>query len=99
MGTARYPNSFRNNQLDAVWWCNGKLGVIRTEHLYESKDGGPILMEKYRYLEVEAIRQEREEALNAQKELNTKAISDWKSRKLSDLKERPEAYYKDSDQA
>ena len=76
---------------------NMENGVIRTEHLYESQDGGPILMEKYRYLEVEAIRQEREDALNAQKELNTRAISDWKSRKLSELKDRPEAFYKDSE--
>ena len=76
---------------------NMEHGVIRTEHLYEAKNGGPILMEKYRYLEVEAIRQEREDALNAQKELNTKAISDWKSRKLSELKDRPEAFYKDSE--
>jgi len=76
---------------------NMENGVIRTEHLYESKDGGPILMEKYRYLEVEAIRKEREDALNAQKELNTKAISDWKNRKLSELKDRPEAFYKDSE--
>lgn len=75
---------------------NMENGIIRTEHIYESNDG-PILMEHYRYLEVEAIRKEREDALAAQKALNEQVITDWQNRKMSELKERPEAFYKDSD--
>ena len=76
---------------------NMENGIIRTEHLYEGKDGTPILMEHYRYLEVEAVRKEREEALEAQKVLNSKVIEDWQTRKLSELQERPQAFYKDSE--
>ena len=73
---------------------NVENGIFRTEHLYESKSG-PILMEHYRYLEVEAIRKEREDALQAQKELNSKVIAEWQTSKLKELKENPEDFYKD----
>lgn len=73
---------------------NVENGIFRTEHLYESKSG-PILMEHYRYLEVEAIRKEREDALAAQKELNSKVIAEWQTSKLKELKEHPEDFYKD----
>ena len=52
-------------------------------------------MEHYRYLEVEAIRKEREDALQAQKELNSKVIAEWQTSKLKELKENPEDFYKD----
>jgi hypothetical protein len=52
-------------------------------------------MEHYRYLEVEAIRKEREDALAAQKELNSKVIAEWQTSKLKELKEHPEDSYKD----
>jgi hypothetical protein len=52
-------------------------------------------MEHYRYLEVEAIRKEREDALQAQKELNSKVIAEWQNSKLKELKDRPEDFYKD----
>lgn len=74
---------------------NMENGIIRTEHLYQS-EGGPILMEKYRYLEVESVQREREEALEAQNELNTKVIGDWKSAKLKEIGDRPEDFYTDS---
>jgi hypothetical protein len=73
---------------------NVENGIFRTEHLYESKSG-PILMEHYRYLEVEAIRKEREDALAAQKEINSKVIAEWQTSKLKELKEHPEDFYKD----
>ena len=71
---------------------NMENGIIRTEHLYEGKEG-PILMEKYRYLQVDAIRHEKLEALEAQNEINQHVVSHWKNRKLEDLKARPKDFY------
>ena len=50
-------------------------------------------MEKYRYLQVDAIRHEKLEALEAQNEINQHVVSHWKNRKLEDLKARPKDFY------
>jgi hypothetical protein len=71
---------------------NIENGIIREEHLYEGK-GGALLMEKYRYLQVEAIQKEKEEALEAQKELTTKIIGSWKNAQLKELDETPKSFY------
>ena len=71
---------------------NMENGIIREEHLYEGK-GGALLMEKYRYLQVEAIQKEKEEALEAQKELTTKIIGSWKNAQLKELEETPKSFY------
>jgi hypothetical protein len=71
---------------------NIENGIIREEHLYEGK-GGALLMEKYRYLQVEAIQKEKEEALEAQKELTTKIIGSWKNAQLKELNETPKSFY------
>jgi hypothetical protein len=90
MNKGAYDYMVENHMLKS----NVENGIFRTEHLYESKSG-PILMEHYRYLEVEAIRKEREDALQAQKELNSKVIAEWQNSKLKELKDRPEDFYKD----
>jgi len=71
---------------------NMENGIIREEHLYEGK-GGALLMEKYRYLQVEAIQKEKEEALEAQKALTTEIIGSWKNAQLKELEETPKSFY------
>lgn len=72
---------------------NIENGIIREEHLYEGKDGA-LLMEKYRYLQVEAIQKEKEDALAAQKELSAHIVGNWKNAQLKKLGDRPEDFYK-----
>jgi hypothetical protein len=72
---------------------NIENGIIREEHLYEGKDGA-LLMEKYRYLQVEAIQKEKEDALAAQKELSGHIVGNWKTAQLKKLGDRPEDFYK-----
>ncbi len=72
---------------------NIENGIIREEHLYEGKDGA-LLMEKYRYLQVEAIQKEKEDALAAQKELSAHIVGNWKTAQLKKLGDRPEDFYK-----
>jgi hypothetical protein len=72
---------------------NIENGIIREEHLYEGKDGA-LLMEKYRYLQVEAIQKEKEDALAAQKELSGHIVGNWKNAQLKKLGDRPEDFYK-----
>ena len=50
-------------------------------------------MEKYRYLQVEAIQKEKEEALEAQKALTTEIIGSWKNAQLKELEETPKSFY------
>jgi hypothetical protein len=75
---------------------NIENGIIREEHLYEGPKGA-LLMEKYRYLHVEAIQKEKEEALAAQKELTTKIVGSWKNAKLKELEEKPKDFYETLD--
>lgn len=76
---------------------NMKNGIIREEHLYERQNGTALLMEKYRYLHVEAIQKEKEDALEAQKELTGKIVGSWKNAKLKELGENPKDFYKPLD--
>ena len=71
---------------------NIENGIIREEHLYEGKNGA-LLMEKYRYLQVEAIQKEKEDALEAQKELTGKIIGSWKNAQLKEIDETPKQFY------
>jgi hypothetical protein len=75
---------------------NIENGIIREEHLYEGPKGA-LLMEKYRYLHVEAIQKEKEEALAAQKELTTEIVGSWKNAKLKELEEKPKDFYETLD--
>ena len=71
---------------------NIENGIIREEHLYEGKNGA-LLMEKYRYLQVEAIQKEKEEALEAQKALTTEIVGSWKNAKLKELQNNPNDFH------
>jgi len=71
---------------------NIENGIIREEHLYEGKKGA-LLMETYRYLQVEAIQKEKEDALKAQKELTGKIIGSWKNAQLKEIDETPKQFY------
>jgi hypothetical protein len=75
---------------------NIENGIIREEHLYEGPKGA-LLMEKYRYLHLEAIQKEKEEALAAQKELTTKIVGSWKNAKFKELEEKPKDFYETLD--
>ena len=71
---------------------NIENGIIREEHLYEGKNGA-LLMEKYRYLQVEAIQKEKEEALEAQKALTTEIVGSWKNAQLKELQNNPNDFH------
>ena len=74
---------------------NIENGIIREEHLYEGNKGA-LLIEKYRYLEVENIQNEKEAALEAGKDVTTKIVGTWKNAQLKDLDENPARFYKDN---
>lgn len=68
-----------------------EAGVISESFLYEGV-GGVMQMEKYRYLDYEELKSDREEKLKTQKDLNKQVIEEWNKATSKDIKENPSKY-------
>jgi hypothetical protein len=71
---------------------NVENGVLKEDHIYQGTDG-IIHMEKYRYLEVEKAKKDKEAKLEALGRINQHIIGSWEQVKMQQVSENPQAHY------
>jgi hypothetical protein len=77
---------------------NVENGIYREDHVYEGKKG-LIHVEKWRYLDVEVTRKEKEEKAKAQEEINRTIVDEWRQRKISEVKTDPTRFFTEGDES
>jgi hypothetical protein len=75
---------------------NVENGVLKEDHIYQGTNG-IIHMEKYRYLEVEKAKKDKEAKLEALGRINKHIIGSWEQIKMSQVNENPQAHYTEND--
>jgi hypothetical protein len=73
---------------------NVENGVLKEDHIYQGTDG-IIHMEKYRYLEVEKAKKDKEAKLEALGRINQHIIGSWEQIKMKQVSDNPQAHYKE----
>jgi hypothetical protein len=71
---------------------NVENGVLKEDHIYQGTDG-IIHMEKYRYLEVEKAKKDKEAKLEALGRINQHIIGSWEQIKMNQVSQNPQAHY------
>ena len=77
---------------------NVENGIYREDYIYEGKNG-VIHMEKWRYLEVESAKLEKEEKTKKQDEINSTIINKWGESKKQDVAINPQKYFTEGDES
>ena len=77
---------------------NVENGIYREDYIYEGKNG-VIHMDKWRYLEVESAKLEKEEKTKKQDEINTTIINKWGESKKQDVAINPQKYFTEGDES
>ena len=77
---------------------NVENGIYREDYIYEGKNG-VIHMEKWRYLEVESAKLEKEEKTKKQDEINKTIINKWGESKTQDVTINPQKYFTEGDES
>jgi hypothetical protein len=73
---------------------NVENGVLKEDHIYQGTDG-IIHMEKYRYLEVEKAKKDKESKLEALGRINQHIIGSWEQIKMQQVSQNPQAHYRE----
>jgi hypothetical protein len=73
---------------------NVENGVLKEDHIYQGTDG-IIHMEKYRYLEVEKAKKDKEAKLEALGRINQHIIGSWEQIKMKQVSDNPQAHFKE----
>jgi len=71
---------------------NVENGVLKEDHIYQGTNG-IIHMEKYRYLEVEKAKKDKEAKLEALGRINQHIIGSWEQIKMNQVSENPQGHY------
>jgi hypothetical protein len=77
---------------------NMENGIFKEDVIYEAKNG-IIHMEKYRYLEVESTRLEKERKIAEQNKINEELISQWGKLKIEAVKKDPTKFITEGDES
>jgi hypothetical protein len=77
---------------------NVENGIYREDHVYEGKNG-LVHFEKWRYLDVELTRKEKEAKIAAQQEINQLIVEKWKDGKLAQVKEDPQRFFTEGNES
>lgn len=75
---------------------NVENGVLKEDHIYQGTNG-IIHMEKYRYLEVEKAKKDKEAKLEALGRINQHIIGSWEQIKMNQVNQNPQAHYTEND--
>jgi len=75
---------------------NVENGVLKEDHIYQGTNG-IIHMEKYRYLEVEKAKKDKEAKLEALGRINQHIIGSWEQIKMNQVSQNPQAHYTEND--
>ena len=71
---------------------NVENGVLKEDHIYQCTNG-IIHMEKYRYLEVEKAKKDKEVKLEALGRINQHIIGSWEQIKMNQVSQNPQGHY------
>ena len=71
---------------------NVENGVLKEDHIYQGTNG-IIHMEKYRYLEVEKAKKDKEVKLEALGRINQHIIGSWEQIKMNQVSQNPQGHY------
>lgn len=77
---------------------NMENGIFKEDVIYEGKNG-VIHMEKYRYLEVESAKLEKERKIAAQNKINAEIINQWEIMKANAVKNDPAKFITEADES
>lgn len=77
---------------------NMENGIFKEDVIYEGKDG-VIHMEKYRYLEVESTKLEKQRKIAEQDKINEEVISQWGKLKIDAVKKDPSKFITEGDES
>jgi hypothetical protein len=77
---------------------NMENGIFKEDVIYEAKNG-IIHMEKYRYLEVESTKLEKERKIAEQDKINEEVISQWGKLKIDAVKKDPSKFITEGDES
>ena len=77
---------------------NVENGIYREDHVYEGKNG-LIHFEKWRFLEMELTKKEKEAKVAAQQEINGLIVEKWKEEKLSQVNQDPGRFFTEGDES
>lgn len=77
---------------------NIENGIYREDYIYEGKNG-VIHMEKWRYLDVESAKREKEKKIQSQDRINTEIIANWEQKKITEVNENPEKFYTEGNES
>lgn len=77
---------------------NVENGIYREDHIYEGSKG-LVHMEKWRFLDVELSKLEKQEKVKSQETINNEIIHQWETAKVADVKAAPEKYFTEGDES
>lgn len=77
---------------------NVENGIYREDHIYEGSKG-LIHMEKWRFLDVELSKLEKQKKVQAQEKINDEIIQQWEGKKIADVKTEPTKYFTEGDES
>ena len=77
---------------------NVENGIYREDHIYEGSKG-LVHMEKWRFLDVELSKLEKQKKVQSQEVINNEIIKQWESAKVADVKAEPDKYFTEGDES
>lgn len=77
---------------------NVENGIYREDFVYEGKDG-LIHLEKYRFLDVENAKLEKEQKMKSQAKLNQETIIEWEKMKSEAIKKDPSKFFTEGNES
>jgi len=77
---------------------NVENGIYREDHIYEGSKG-LIHMEKWRFLDVELSKLEKQKKVLSQEKINDEIIQQWEAKKLTDVKADPNKYFTEGEES
>jgi hypothetical protein len=77
---------------------NVENGIYREDHIYEGSKG-LVHMEKWRFLDVELSKLEKQKKVQSQETINNEIIKQWETAKVADVKAAPDKYFTEGDES
>jgi len=77
---------------------NVENGIYREDHIYEGSKG-LVHMEKWRFLDVELAKLEKQKKVVSQEKINDEIINQWEKKKITDVKENPNKFFTEGDES
>jgi hypothetical protein len=77
---------------------NVENGIYREDHIYEGSKG-LVHMEKWRFLDVELAKLEKQKKIVSQEKINEEIIKQWETNKIADVQKEPGKFFTEGDES